>query len=208
LIYRLLLRRRRLLHLVIFFLLGCVGVGCGFVYPPPAIPDVVQKEIFQAGDPIALLTFEPGRTGGTLIGEVHGWPFPHVEGAEGIPTGTFTYVGHFEVVSRSPEDSLPATAQGTRKVYFHENPPQLNLGDAHAYALGQEAAIDVISLSFTFKQTHQLIGVRLIAQQKSARPFAYRGKMIQPPPSRDSGEALEGEYSGDLGGYVLRPLNE
>jgi hypothetical protein len=208
LINRLLFRRRRLLQLVIFLLLGRVGAGCGFVYPPPAIPDVVQKEIFQAGDPIALLTFEPGRTGGAIIGEVHGWPFPHFEGAEGIATGTFTYVGHFNVTSKSTEDGLPTGAQGTRKVYFHEDPPQLSLGDAHVYALGQEVAIDAISLSFTFKETHQLIGVRLIAQQKSARPFAYKGKMIQPPPTRDSGETLEGEYSGDFGGYVLRPLNE
>jgi hypothetical protein len=206
------LGRRRPLHLVIlFFLAGALGfadAGCGFVYPPPAIPDVVQKEVFQVGDPIALLTFEPGRTGGTIIGEVHGWPFPHVEGAEGISTGTFTYVGHFSVNSKSDEDAMPATAEGTRKVYFHEQPPQLNLADAHLYSIGQEAAVDDISMSFSFKQTHQLIGVRLIAQQKSARPFFYKGKRIDPPATRSGGESLEGEYSGDLGGYVLRSLNE
>jgi hypothetical protein len=206
--HRHLLRRRRPLHFVILLLFASTGAGCGVVYPPPAIPDVVQKEIFQAGDPIALLTFEPGRTSGTIIGEVHGWPFPHIDTAEGIATGTFTYVGHFKVTAQSNDNGLPATAQGTRQVYFHENPPQLNLGDAHAYALGQEAAIDLISLSFTFKEGHSLIGVRMIAQQKSARPFAYRGKSIAPPATRDSGEALEGEYSGELGGYVLHNLDE
>jgi len=203
--------RRRLLRGILHFVTLislCGAAGCGFVYPPPSVPDVVQKEVFEAGDPIALLTFEPGRDHGTIIGEVHGWPFPHIDTAEGISTGTFTYVGHFKVVSRSPNDGLPSGAEGTRTVYFHENPPQLDLGDAHAYGIGQEAAVDNISLSFSFKETHRLIAVRLISQQKSARRFAYRGKEVDPPSSRDSGESLEGEYSGDLGGYVLRNLNE
>jgi hypothetical protein len=185
-----------------------LAAGCGFVYPPPAIPDVVQKEIFQVGDPIAFLSFEPGRVGGNLFGELHGWPFPHVEGAEGISTGSFTYVGHFNVIAKSAEDAMPSGAEGTRKVYFHENPQQLNFDDAHAYGLGQEVALDAISLSFTFKENHRLIGVRMISQQKSARPFAYKGKSIEPPATRDSAEAFEGEYSGDLGGYVLHSLNE
>ncbi|HVN28703.1 MAG TPA: hypothetical protein VMT64_09475 [Candidatus Binataceae bacterium] len=189
-------------------LLGWLGTGCGVVYPPPSVPDVVQKEIFQIGDPIALLTFEPGRNAGTIIGEVHGWPFPHLDTSEGISTGTFTYVGHFNVVSRTPEGALPEAAQGTRTVYFHEDPPQLNLGDSHAYALGQEAAIDAMSLSFGFKEGHRVIAVRMIAQQKSARVFAFKGKRIQPPATRDSAEEFEGEYSGEFGGYVLRSAGE
>lgn len=185
-----------------------LGSGCGFVYPPPAIPDVVQKEIFHTGEPIALLTFAPGRMSGRIIGELHGWPFPHLEASEGISTGTFTYVGQFNVISKSDDDGMPAGAEGTRKVYFHETPPQLTFADPRGYATGQEAAVDLMSLSFSFKDNHRVVGVRMISQQKSARPFTYKGRQIEPPKDRDTADALEGDYSADFGGYVLHSLNE
>jgi len=185
------------------------GAGCGgFVYPPPAIPDVVQKEVFHIGDPIALLSFDPGRMSGRIAGELHGWPFPHVEGSEGISTGTFTYIGQFNVIAKSDDDGMPAGAEGSRKIYFHETPPHLSLSEPRSYATGQEVAIDSLSMSFTFKENHRIVAVRLISQQKSARPFAYKGKQIQPPNQRDSSDEFQGEYSADLGGYVLRSLNE
>ena len=182
--------------------------GCGFVYPPPAIPDVVQKEIFHTGEPIALLSFAPGRTSGTIIGELHGWPFPHLEGTEGISTGTFTYVGQFKVISKSDNDGMPAGAEGSRTVYFHETPPQLNFADPGIYRSGQLAAVDLISLSFSFKDNHRVVGVRMISQQKSAQPFSYKGKLIEPPKQRDTADTLEGDYSADYGGYILHSLNE
>jgi len=183
-------------------------IGCGFVYPPPSIPDVVQKEVFHTGEPIALLSFAPGRTSGTIVGELHGWPFPHLEGTEGISTGTFTYVGQFKVVSKSDEDGMPAGAEGSRTDYFHENPPQLSFADPHTYGSGQVAAVDAISLSFSFRDNHRVVGVRMISQQKSASAFTYKGKQIQPPKVRDTADTLEGDYSADYGGYVLRSLNE
>ncbi len=182
--------------------------GCGFVYPPPSVPDAVKKEMFHIGEPIALLTFEPGRSSGRVIGELHEWPFPHLEASEGIPTRNFTYVGQFTVTRKSDEDGMPAGAEGTRKVYFHENMPQLNFTDAKAYATGQETALDSTSMSFSFKQNHKVVGVRMISRQKSARPFAYKGRKIDPPKDRDTADSLQGEYSADLGGYVLRSLNE
>ena len=48
----------------------------------------------------------------------------------------------------------------------------------------------------------------MISQQKSARPFAYKGRKIEPPKDRDTADTLQGEYSADLGGYILRSLNE
>jgi hypothetical protein len=208
-------RRRARLHLhprFAAFLFAVAALetlaGCGFVYPPPAIPDVVQKEVFHVGEPIALLTFEPGRTGGAIVGELHGWPFPHLEVSEGISTGTFTYAGQFKVIARSDDDGMPAGAEGSRKVYFHETPLQANFADPRMFATGQEAATDAISMSFTFRENHRVVAVRLISQQQSARPFAYKGKQIQPPAQRDTADALQGEYSPDLGGYVLRSSNE
>jgi hypothetical protein len=182
--------------------------GCGFVYPPPAIPDVVQKEVFHTGEPIALLSFAPGRTSGTIMGELHGWPFPHLEGKEGISTGTFTYIGNFKVISKSDEDGMPAGAEGSRTDYFHETPPQLSFADPRSYGSGEVAAIDAISLSFSFQDNHRVVGVRMISQQKSSHPFAYRGKQIEPPKVRDTADTLEGDYSADYGGYLLHSLNE
>jgi hypothetical protein len=204
------LRQQRALLFVIFSLsAGALAVaGCfGFVYPPPATPDVVQKEVFHVGGPIALLSFEPGRVGGSLIGELHGWPFPHLVAGEGISIGAFSYVGQFKVVSRS-EDAMPSAAQGTRTVYFQETSPELDFSNPHSYAVGQEVAVDAISMSFSFQENHRVIGVRLISQQKSARPFFYKGKVIEPPKERDSADELQGEYSADFGGYILESLNE
>jgi hypothetical protein len=208
-------RRRARLHLhpqfaAVTFAVAALGIfsGCGFVYPPPAIPDVVQKEMFHVGEPIALLTFEPGRTGGTIFGELHGWPFPHLEASEGISTGAFTYTGQFKVIAKSDEDGMPAGAEGNRKIYFHETPLQPNFAEPRIFATGQEAATDAISMSFTFRENHRVVSVRLISQQQSARPFAYKGKQIEPPAQRDTADTFHGEYSPDYGGYVLRSLNE
>lgn len=209
--HRLLLRLlsyKRFPILLLIFPALALSAGCGFVYPPPTVPDVVKKEVFHVGDPIALLSFEPGRTGGNIIGALHGWPFPHVEGTEGIPTGTFTYVGQFTVFAKSDEDGMPAGAEGTRKVYFQEKAPQLNFANSRGYQMGQEVALDAISMSFTFKENHRIVAVRMISQQKSARRFAYQGKKIEPPPERDTAETFDGEYSAELGGYVLRTISE
>jgi hypothetical protein len=185
-----------------------LSAGCGFVYPPPAIPDAVQKEVFHVGEPIALLSFDPGRTSGRIIGELHGWPFPHLEASEGIPTGTFTYVGKFNVISKSDEDGMPAGAQGMRTDYFHETPPQLSFAEPRIYATGQQAAIDALSLSFLFKENHLAVSVRMISQQKSAQAFTFKGKLIEPPKERDTSDELEGDYSADYEGYLLHSLNE
>jgi hypothetical protein len=191
----------------IFTALG-LSAGCGFVYPPPSIPDSIQKEMFHTGDPIALLSFVPGRTGGRICGVLHGWPFPHLEESEGIPTNNFTYIGQFNVSAKSADDGMPAGGEGTRKVYFHEDPPQLTLAEPRGYATGQEVALDSVSMTFSFRENHRIIAVRMISQQKSAHPFSYKGKKIDPPKDRDTADTFEGDYSPDLGGYVLRSLNE
>ena len=187
--------------------LGLIGCG-GFIYPPPAIPDAVQKEMFHVSDPIALLTFEPGRTSGHIIGELHEWPFPHLEASEGIPARNFTYVGEFKVTSKSDEDGMPSGAEGTRRVFFHEDMQKLEFGQPAAYSSGQEVALDTMSMSFVFKENHKSVGIRLISQQKSAQPFSYKGKKIDPPRDRDTADTLQGEYSPELGGYVMRSMNE
>jgi hypothetical protein len=185
-----------------------LSAGCGFVYPPPGIPEAVQKEMFHVGDPIALLSFEPGRMSGKILGELHGWPFPHLEGNEGTPTSNFTYVGQFNVTAKSDDDGMPAGAEGTRKIFFHGDAAQLNFADPRGYATGQEVALDSLSMTFSFRENHKIVAVRMISQQKSARAFVYKGRRIEPPKDRDTADTLQGDYSADLGGYVLRSLNE
>jgi hypothetical protein len=63
-------------------------------------------------------------------------------------------------------------------------------------------------MTFSFRENHRIIAVRMISQQKSAHPFSYKGKKIDPPKDRDTADTFEGDYSPDLGGYVLRSLNE
>jgi hypothetical protein len=181
--------------------------GCGFVYPPPATPDVVKKQLFHAREAVAILTFAPGRTTGNLVGIIHGWPFPKVVASQGIPTGTFTYAGQFQVTARSASDGMPAVAAGTRKVYFHDQ-PNLPLTAYGSFAQGQLAATDTISMSFSFKEAHQIVAVRMDSHQTSAKAFTYQGRSIEPPSSRNNTELLEGEYSPDYGGYVLSNVAE
>jgi hypothetical protein len=183
---------------------GCVG----FVYPPPAIPDVVQKELFRAGEPIAMVTFAPGRRSGKIVGILHSWPFPHTEKREGIASGIFTYVAEFKVTATSDDDGMPAGAEGTRKIYFHEEDPHVTFANPSAYASGQPVAVDQISASFTFKDNHRVLAMRLISQQTSAQPFTFKGSRIKPPLERTGAESFEGDYSPDYGGYLLSNLNE
>jgi hypothetical protein len=63
-------------------------------------------------------------------------------------------------------------------------------------------------MTFAFKENHKVVGVRMVSEQKTARPFAYKGQNIDPPKDRDTADTLQGEYSPDLGGYILRSLNE
>jgi hypothetical protein len=186
-----------------------IGVlaGCGFVYPPPATPDIVKKQIFQAREAVAVLTLAPGRTSGKLVGIIHGWPFPEVVASQGIPTGTFTYVGDFQVTARSAGDAMPAVAAGTRRVYFHEQ-ENVPLSSWRSFSLGQLAAIDNISMTFTFKEAHQIVAVRLDSHQVSGKNLSYQGRTIAPPRERNTSAVLEGEYSADYGGYVLSNVAE
>jgi hypothetical protein len=185
----------------------CMASGCGFVYPPPATPDIVKKQMFQAREAVAVLTFAPGRTSGKLAGIIHGWPFPEVVASRGIPTGTFTYVGEFQVTARSATDAMPAAAAGSRRVYFHEQ-ENVPLSSYRSFSLGQLAATDKISMTFTFREAHQIVAVRLDSRQASGKAFTYQGRTIAPPSSRNTSEVLEGEYSADYGGYVLSNVAE
>ena len=185
-----------------------VGVvsGCG-IYPPPAIPDVVSKQIYEAGHPVALVTFAPGMSSGKIMGIVRGWPFPKLERHEGIPGGTFTFVGDFKVTTRSPEDAMPNSAAGARKVYFRESEAPSSF-DADSLSRGQPVAIDALSMTFAFKSNPQAITVRINARQISAQRFTYQSETIAPPRERNTSELLGGQYNPEYNGFVLYTITD
>src|SRR5262249_4772023 len=66
--------------------------GCGeqpiseSTMPPEAPPTsyrVTVHEVYGSNDPVAVMTFGRDAKGtptrGTIIGKVHGWPFPHLD---------------------------------------------------------------------------------------------------------------------------------
>ncbi len=192
--------------MVLAFLIGAVS-GCGFQYPPPSVPDAVVKQILNVGDPVAVLSFAPGRATGKIVGTIQGWPFPQGAASQGIPSGVFTYVGDFKVTASSPTDAMPADAIGTRKVYFREV-ENVALSDSASFDQGQLVATDSLSISFAFKQAHQRVVVRLDARQVTATAFTYQQRIIQPPSHRDTSQLLDGPYSPDYGGYLLTDVGQ
>lgn len=183
----------------------CVAAGCGFTYPPPAAPDIVNKEAFNPMAPVALIKM--AGDGGTIVGLVHGWPFPHVEPSEGMPGGLFTYVGKFKVTARSATDSHPVSAIGKRTDYFRES-TRVAFAQPLSFELGQKAAIDDISMTFSYMESGRKIAVRMSSRQVSANAFTYQGHTIQPPPERTDSELIAGDYADEYGGYLLYEIRQ
>lgn len=183
----------------------CVAAGCGFTYPPPAAPDIVNKQTFNPIAPVALLKMEGD--GGTIVGIVHGWPFPHLEEHEGIPGGLFTYVGKFKVTARSAADSRPVSANGQRTDYFRES-TRVSFAQPISFELGQKVAADAISMTFSYMKDGRTIAMRMNSRQVSANAFTYQGHTIQPPPERTGSELIGGAYADEYGGYLLYEVSQ
>ena len=135
--------------------------------------------MFHVGEPIALLTLRAG---------------PHQRShhrrtarmaltASGGERGNSHHQLHLRrAVQGDRQDRMtmgcrPAR-RARRKVYFHEEPPQAQFRrSARLFATGQEVALDSISMSFSLSgRITEIVGVRMISQQKSARRFALQRK--------------------------------
>ena len=108
--------------------------------PPPATYRVTVHEVYGSSDPVAVMTFERDASGnptrGSIVGKIHGWPFPHRDDGGDTGEGLFTYRTDF-TVSRSARNRLPEAADGTRTVYFHPNRLPMSLEPTAALASGQ-----------------------------------------------------------------------
>src|SRR5262249_49811337 len=108
--------------------------------PPPTTYRMTVHEVYSSGDPVAVMTFERAAsanpTRGSIVGKIHGWPFPHLDQGGDTGEGLFTYRTDF-TVSRSAKSRLAEAADGTRTVYFHPNRLPMSLEQTAALTSGQ-----------------------------------------------------------------------
>jgi hypothetical protein len=195
---------RNLIKRTLIVLSLIAATSCAFAYPPPVAPDVAHKQIFGQ-DPVALLKFGDSADG-TIAGVQEGWRFPEVKPAEGIPGGIFTYLGKFEVTSRTA-DGKPLAATGTREVYYRET-EHVSYSDPRSFSMGQHVGTDRISMSFMFQHGDTgSLAVRISAVQSAAFPFKYQTDTITPPNQVNSSELLAGNFIDTWNGYFLFPVN-
>src|SRR5215469_206011 len=161
-----LMRAPMLLQLTL--LAAILITGCGeqpiseSTLPPEAPPTtyrVTVHEVYGSNDPVAVMTFERDASGnptrGSIVGKIHGWPFPHRDDGGDTGEGLFTYRTDF-TFSRSARNRLPA-----------------------APASGQPIIRDSVKLLFSF-QSRDRAEVASTANQIWTHSFSWQGVTIQP----------------------------
>lgn len=174
--------------------------------PPPTSYHVTVHEVYGSSDPVAVMTFERDASGnptrGSIVGKIHGWPFPHLDKGGDTGEGLFTYRTDF-TVSRSAKDQLPEAADGTRTVYFHRNRLPMSLEQSAALASGQPIIRDSVRLLFSF-ESHDRAEVATSARQIWTQPFSWQGVTILPPGEPPATQTATATYSPQYDGYVFR----
>jgi hypothetical protein len=174
--------------------------------PPPATYRVTVHEVYGSSDPVAVMTFERDASGnptrGSIVGKIHGWPFPHRDDGGDTGEGLFTYRTDF-TVTRSARDQLPEAADGTRTVYFHPKRLPMSLEQTAALASGQPIIRDSVKLQFSF-QSRDRAEVASTANQIWTRSFSWQGVTIQPPGEPPATQTATATYSPQYDGYVFR----
>src|SRR5262245_40707071 len=173
---------------------------------PPTTYRVTVHEVYGSSDPVAVMTFERDASGnptrGSIVGKIHGWPFPHRDEGGDTGEGLFTYRTDF-AVSRSAKDRWPEAADGTRTVYFHPNRLPMSLEQTVALTSGQPIIRDSVNLLFSF-QSRDRAEVATTARQIWTQPFSWQGVMIQPPGEPPATQTATATYSPQYDGYVFR----
>jgi hypothetical protein len=177
---------------------------------PPEIPPTTYRvtvhEVYGSNDPVAVMTFERDARGnpthGSIVGKIHGWPFPHLDKAGDSGEGLFTYRTDF-TVSRSAQDRLPEAAQGTRTVYFHPQRLPMSLEQTAALTSGQPIIRDSVNLIFSFESRNRA-EVATTARQIWTEPFSWQGVTIIPPGEPPATQTATATYSPQYDGYVFR----
>jgi len=173
---------------------------------PPTTYRVTVHEVYGSSDPVAVMTFERDASGnptrGSIVGKIHGWPFPHLDKGGDTGEGLFTYRTEF-TVSRSAKDRLPEAADGARTVYFHPNRLPMSLEQTAALASGQPIIRDSVKLRFSF-QSRDRGEVATTASQIWTHSFSWQGVTIEPPSEPPATQTATATYSTQYDGYVFR----
>ena len=202
-------------YLFVFALLLPFGAGCG-ERPiaqgslPPSVPNTTYRvtvhRAYDATEPAALLTFERDHAGnpthGTIVGKIHGWPFPYADLSGDSGEGLFSYRTDF-TVTRVAKDRRPAVAEGVRTVYFHPDRAPVSLNQPASLALGRPVIRDSVKLRFTF-ESQATVEIAETSKQIWMSGFDWNGLLVTPPGQPTRTKVLTASYSPRYDGYVLR----
>ena len=189
---------------------GCADDDIAETPFPPSVPNTTYRvtvhEVYGANDPVALMTFERDADGnptrGTIVGKIHGWPFPHADTAGDPGEGLFSYRTEF-TVSRSGSDKLPEAGRGTRTIYFHPDRGMLSLDQPSSLTAGQAVIRDSVKLLFSF-ESRDRVEIATTSKQIWTQPFAWKGATITPPGEAPETGTATASYSARYKGYLFR----
>jgi hypothetical protein len=184
-------------------LAGCVDTGTfGFASPGIAYPTEI-KRVFQADDPIALLTLSDGggRAHAQILGKIHGWPFPYEDPSGDFGEGLFSY--RTELSMTGATGKLPERANGVRRVYYHPG-DTASFQNGRSFAEGEPVISDSVDATFAFSADRNHVDVTMVSHQVATETFTYKGNQVIPPNRQDGSVRLSGDYSSEYGGYLLR----
>jgi hypothetical protein len=190
--------------------IGCAEEPIAETPFPPSVPNTTYRvtvhEVYGANDPVALMTFDRDANGnpvrGSIVGKVHGWPFPHAD-ANGDPgEGLFTYRTDFNV-ARSDKGKLPEAATGVRTIYFHADRTPISLQQPASLASGQAVIRDSVQIQFAFESPDR-VEITNTSNQTWAHPFVWQGTTITPPGQPPKTRTITASYSPRYNAYLIR----
>lgn len=189
---------------------GCAEEPIAETPFPPSVPNTTYRvtvhEVYGANDPVALMTFDRDADGnpvrGTIIGKIHGWPFPHADSSGDPGEGLFTYRTDF-TVARSDKDKLPEAARGVRTIYFHPDRSPMSLEQPASLAMGQAVIRDSVKLQFAF-ESRDRVEITNTSNQTWTQPFVWQGATINPPGQPPKTRTATASYSPRYKAYLIQ----
>ena len=189
---------------------GCSGQALKESPFPPQVPITTNRmtvqKVYEASEPAAVLKFDHDASGnptqGTIVGRIHGWPFPYGDPSGDTGEGLFTYTTDL-TVTRYANDKLPEAARGTRTVYFNASRPPLSLEDPGAFGSGTPIIRDSVYMQFAFDNKERL-EITVTLRQVSAQPFEWKGETVTPPGEPPDTKVMTARYSPHYDGYVVQ----
>jgi hypothetical protein len=201
--------------LFIIGLAALLGSGCGEQLIaqgplPPSPPNttyrITVRKVYDANQPAALMTFARDASGtptqGTIVGKIHGWPFPYSDLSGDSGEGLFSYRTDF-IVTRATKEKQPAAAEGVRTVYFHPNRQPMSLDNLASFTPGRPIIRDAVRLSFSF-EPRGTVKIAETSRQIWMHGFDWNDLRVTPPGESMHSTVVTAGYSPRYDGYLLQ----